>query len=350
MKILLTGMAGFIGFHLALALAKRGDSVLGVDNINDYYDVSLKFARLENAGFVKDEVAQEKLTTSQKYQNLSFIRADLTNSAVLADIFDKFRPDVVVNLAAQAGVRYSLINPKAYIDSNISGFLNILECCRHNEVKNLVYASSSSVYGLNESMPFSTHNGANHPISLYAASKKSNEMMAHTYSHLFGLPTTGLRFFTVYGEWGRPDMALFIFTKAAFSGEEIEVFNQGKMMRDFTYIADIIQGILLCIDNPAKPNLNWDAKLADPASSSAPFKIYNIGNSKPVELMQYINAIENATGRSIKKRLMPLQAGDVVATYADVSDLALELGYKPQTSVSEGVERFVAWYKEFYGV
>ncbi|MBE2984201.1 NAD-dependent epimerase [Campylobacter sp. RM6883] len=350
MKILVTGTAGFIGFHLANALAKRGDEVVGYDNINDYYDVNLKLARLKNAGFDVSEIEERKLITSKTNANLKFIKADLADKEVLENLFKEYKFDCVVNLAAQAGVRYSLINPQAYIDSNITGFLNILECCRHNKTANLVYASSSSVYGLNENMPFSTHEAVNHPISLYAVTKKSNEMMAHTYSHLFGVPTTGLRFFTVYGPWGRPDMALFLFTEAALKGKSIDVFNHGKMKRDFTYVDDIVKGIIKCVDNPAKPNPKWNAKNPDPATSSAPFKVYNIGNNSPVELMDYIKAVEIRIGREIEKNFMPLQAGDVPATFADVSDLVEDFNYKPNTSVNDGVARFVEWYSEFYGV
>ncbi|MGP1485130.1 MAG: NAD-dependent epimerase [Campylobacter sp.] len=350
MKILITGAAGFIGFHLANALAARGDEIVGLDIINDYYDVNLKFARLKEAGFDINEIELNKLIISKKSENLKFIKADLADDKTLQKLFSGQNFDCVVNLAAQAGVRYSLINPKAYIDSNITGFTNILECCRHNETKNLVYASSSSVYGLNENMPFSTHEAVNHPISLYAATKKSNEMMAHTYSHLFKLPSIGLRFFTVYGPWGRPDMALFLFVEAALKNKTIDVFNYGKMKRDFTYIDDIVKGIIKCIDNPAKPNSNWNAKSPDPATSSAPFKIYNIGNNNPVELMDYIKAIEIKIGREISKNFLPLQPGDVPATYADVSDLVNDFGYKPQTKVNDGVAKFVEWYAKFYGV
>ena len=518
MKILVTGTAGFIGFHLANALVARGDEVVGYDVINDYYDVNLKLARLKTAGFDVSEIDYGKPITSKTHANLEFIKADLADEKTMKELFAKEKFDVVVNLAAQAGVRYSLINPKAYIDSNITGFTNILECCRHNEIKNLVYASSSSVYGLNENMPFSTHEGVNHPISLYAATKKSNEMMAHTYSHLFGVPTTGLRFFTVYGPWGRPDMALFLFVDAALKGKKIDVFNYGKlitsktqpnlkfikadladtqmmkklfekenfdcvvnlaaqagvryslinpqdyidsnvtgfmnileccrhsqtanlvyassssvyglnenmpfsthegvnhpislyaatkksnemmahtyshlfgvpttglrfftvygpwgrpdmalflfvdaalkgkkidvfnygkMKRDFTYVDDIVKGIIKCIDNPAKPNPAWDAKHPDPATSSAPFKVYNIGNNSPVELMDYIKAVELKIGREIEKNFLPLQAGDVPATYADVGDLVADFDYKPNTSVNDGVARFIEWYCEFYGV
>ena len=350
MKILVTGTAGFIGFHLSLVLAKRDDEVVGYDNINDYYDINLKFARLKEAGFDISELAEKKIITSKIYKNLHFIKADLSDSKTIKELFETQNFDCVVNLAAQAGVRYSLINPQAYIDSNITGFLNILEACRHNKTKNLVYASSSSVYGLNENMPFSTHESVNHPISLYAASKKSNEMMAHTYSHLFCLPTTGLRFFTVYGPWGRPDMALFLFVDAALKGKSIDVYNHGKMRRDFTYIDDIVKGIIKCIDNPAKSNPNWNAKKPDPATSSAPFKIYNIGNNSPVELLEYIKAIEIKIGCEISKNFLPLQAGDVPATFADVSDLVIDFDYKPSTSVNEGVAKFIEWYTKFYGI
>ena len=350
MKILVTGTAGFIGFHLANALVKRGDEVVGYDVINDYYDVNLKLARLKTAGFDVSEIERGKLISSKTQPNLKFIKADLADAETMKRLFESEKFDCVVNLAAQAGVRYSLINPQAYIDSNVTGFMNILECCRHNQTANLVYASSSSVYGLNENMPFSTHEGVNHPISLYAATKKSNEMMAHTYSHLFGVPTTGLRFFTVYGPWGRPDMALFLFVDAALKGKKIDVFNYGKMKRDFTYVDDIAKGIIKCIDNPAKPNPAWDAKHPDPATSSAPFKVYNIGNNSPVELMDYIKAVELKIGREIEKNFLPLQAGDVPATYADVSDLIADFDYKPNTSVNDGVARFIEWYCEFYGV
>ena len=350
MKILVTGTAGFIGFHLANALVKRGDEVVGYDVINDYYDVNLKLARLKTAGFDVSEIERGKLISSKTQPNLKFIKADLADAETMKRLFESEKFDCVVNLAAQAGVRYSLINPQAYIDSNVTGFMNILECCRHNQTANLVYASSSSVYGLNENMPFSTHEGVNHPISLYAATKKSNEMMAHTYSHLFGVPTTGLRFFTVYGPWGRPDMALFLFVDAALKGKKIDVFNYGKMKRDFTYVDDIAKGLIKCIDNPAKPNPAWDAKHPDPVTSSAPFKVYNIGNNSPVELMDYIKAVELKIGREIEKNFLPLQAGDVPATYADVSDLIADFDYKPNTSVNDGVARFIEWYCEFYGV
>lgn len=349
MKILITGAAGFIGFHLGSALAKRGDEVVGLDNINDYYDVNLKFARLKNLGISREKIKENELISSEIYPNFSFIKADLSDAATLKKLFEQ-KFECVVNLAAQAGVRYSLINPQAYIDSNIVGFTNILECCRHGDVRNLVYASSSSVYGLNEKMPFSTHDSVNHPVSLYAATKKSNEMMAHVYSHLFGLPTTGLRFFTVYGPWGRPDMALFLFTDAAIKGKAIDVYNHGKMLRDFTYIDDIVKGVIKCVDNPAQKNPAWDGANPDPASSSAPFKIYNIGNNAPVNLMDYIRAIELKLGREIRKNFLPIQPGDVPATYADVGDLVNDFGYKPNTSVNDGVAKFIEWYCEFYGI
>lgn len=349
MKILVTGMAGFIGFGLAKELVKRGDSVIGYDNINDYYDINLKYARLHELGFKKESIKDNKLVDSS-LENLAFIKADLSDLNTMQNLFETQKFDVVVNLAAQAGVRYSLINPHAYVNSNLTGFVNILECCRHNNIKNLVYASSSSVYGLNTNMPFNTHESVNHPISLYAATKKSNELLAHTYSHLFSLPTTGLRFFTVYGPWGRPDMALFLFTDAAIKGKVIDVYNNGKMMRDFTFIDDIVKGIIKCIDNPAKADLSFNSQNPDPSISSAPYKIYNIGNNSPVELMDYIKAIELALGMEIKKNMLPMQPGDVLATFADVSDLVSDFDYKPNTPINEGVEKFVEWYKWYYNI
>ncbi|AII15226.1 UDP-glucuronic acid epimerase [Campylobacter iguaniorum] len=350
MKILVTGMAGFIGFHLSLELARRGDEVVGLDCVNDYYDVNLKYARLNELGIKRQNIKENELIKSEKYPNLSFFKANLEDFDTMKKLFEAAKFDVVVNLAAQAGVRYSLINPHAYIDSNITGFVNILECCRHYAVQNLVYASSSSVYGLNENMPFSTHESVNHPISLYAATKKSNELMAHTYSHLFGLPTTGLRFFTVYGPWGRPDMALFLFTDAAVHDKSIDVYNYGKMLRDFTYVGDIVKGVIKCIDNPAGPNPKWNSKVPDPATSSAPYKVYNIGNNSPVELLDYIKAIELRLGKEINKNLMPIQPGDVPATYADVGDLVKDFDYKPNTSVNDGVAKFVDWYLDYYQI
>lgn len=349
MKILVTGMAGFIGFALGKALSDRGDEVIGYDNINDYYDVNLKYARLNELGFEKEKITQNKLIYSSK-ANLAFIKADLGDLETMKKLFESEKFDCVVNLAAQAGVRYSLINPHAYVNSNLAGFVNILECSRHNNIKNLVYASSSSVYGLNTNMPFNTHNSVNHPISLYAATKKSNELLAHTYSHLFDLPTTGLRFFTVYGPWGRPDMALFLFTDAAIKGKAIDVYNHGKMMRDFTFVDDIVNGIIKCVDNPAKFDPKFNPQNPDPAISSAPYKIYNIGNNNPVELMDYIKAIEKALGVEIKKNMLPIQPGDVPATFADVSDLVNDFGYKPNTPIEQGVAKFVEWYRKYYGV
>ncbi|DAB34841.1 MAG TPA: NAD-dependent epimerase [Sulfurospirillum sp. UBA12182] len=338
MKILVTGTAGFIGSHLALRLLQRGDEVVGLDNINDYYDQNVKYGRLQRAGIIDSlkegkDIPYGKLLSSKLYPNYKFIKLNLEDKEAMFELFKTQKFDAVCNLAAQAGVRYSLTNPDAYMYSNIIGFLNILEACRHHEVKNLSYASSSSVYGSNTKLPFSTSDSVDHPISLYAASKKSNELMAHTYSHLFGIKTTGLRFFTVYGPWGRPDMALFLFTKAALEGKAIDVFNNGEMLRDFTYINDIVEGVVRVIDNPADF-----------------YKVYNIGNNNPVKLMDFIEAIENKLGIEIEKNFLPLQAGDVPETYADVSDLVEDLGYKPQTPIQEGIDKFVDWYLEFFKV
>jgi len=348
LKILISGTAGFIGFHLANRLIARGDYVVGLDSINDYYDTGLKYARLEYAGIPREEIEYGKLVNSRKHPNYRFIQLNLEDREALHQLFAQEKFDAVVNLAAQAGVRYSLINPQAYLDSNITGFLNILEGCRHHGVKHLAYASSSSVYGLNEKMPFSTHDNVDHPISLYAASKKSNELMAHTYSHLFGLPTTGLRFFTVYGPWGRPDMALFLFTKAILANKPIQVFNEGRMIRDFTYIDDIVEGIVRVIDNPPAGNPDWSGLQPDPATSRAPYKLYNIGNQNPVSLLDFIRAIEDKLGRRAVMELLPMQPGDVAATSADVSDLANDLGYHPATPVKTGIDRFLEWYLEYY--
>ncbi|MBN2964642.1 NAD-dependent epimerase [Sulfurospirillum sp. T05] len=348
MRILVTGTAGFIGFHLANRLLSRGDEVVGLDSINDYYDVRVKYGRLREAGIAGEAIAPNTLTQSTKHANYRFIQANLEDKETLQTLFATEKFDAVCNLAAQAGVRYSLTNPDAYMTSNIIGFLNILECCRHHGVNNLSYASSSSVYGLNESLPFSTKDNVDHPISLYAASKKSNELMAHTYSHLFGIATTGLRFFTVYGPWGRPDMALFLFVKAALEGKPIDVFNHGNMQRDFTYVDDIVEGVVRVIDNPPSPNPTWNHQ--DPSRSFAPYKIYNIGNNAPVKLMDFIEAIERKLGKPIQKNLLPLQAGDVPATYADVSDLVEDLNYQPATPIQEGIDRFVEWYAQFFGV
>jgi len=334
-KILVTGAAGFIGSHLSLRLLDRGDEVVGLDNLNDYYEVSLKEARLA------------RLTGKQGFK---FVKMSLEDKDDVGRLFADEKFDKVVNLAAQAGVRYSLENPHAYIESNIVGFTNILEGCRHNKVKHLAYASSSSVYGANETMPFSVHDNVDHPLSLYAASKKANELMAHTYSHLYDLPTTGLRFFTVYGPWGRPDMALFLFTKAILEGKPIDVFNHGKMRRDFTYVDDIVEGVIRILDKTAEANLEWDGMSPDPATSKAPWRIYNIGNSSPVELMDYIKAIEKALGMEAEKNFMPLQAGDVPATSADVQALMDDVGFKPDTPVEVGVKKFVDWYRGYYKV
>jgi len=347
-RILLTGTAGFIGFHLVKKLIERGDEVVGLDCINDYYDVNLKYDRLKLTGIQKESVSYGKLVESTKYSNYRFIQLKLEDRENILNLFQTANFDKVCNLAAQAGVRYSLENPFTYIDSNIVGFINILEGCRHNGVKHLAYASSSSVYGLNESMPFATHDNVDHPISLYAASKKSNELMAHTYSYLFGLPTTGLRFFTVYGPWGRPDMALFLFTKAMLEGKPIDVFNNGNMQRDFTYIDDIVEGIIRVIDNAPKGKSDWSGKTPDPSCSVAPYKVYNIGNSSPVKLMNFIEAIEGSLGMKAVKNFLPLQPGDVPATWANVDDLAEDLGYIPKTTVTEGIKEFVEWYLQYY--
>ena len=347
-KILVTGTAGFIGFHVALKLLERGDSVVGLDSINDYYDVRVKHGRLAQTGISITDVQYGQKTRSTLFPEYEFIQLKLEDRDALLQLCKDEKFDAVCHLAAQAGVRYSLTNPHAYVSANLEGFMNMLEACRHSSVGHLAYASSSSVYGLNTNMPFSTHDNVDHPVSLYAASKKSNELMAHTYSHLFNLPTTGLRFFTVYGPWGRPDMALFIFTKAILAGEPIDVYNNGNMQRDFTYIDDIVEGIVRVIDNPARPNPNWKAAAPDPGSSPAPYKIYNIGNSSPVKLLDFIDAIEKALGKSARKNFMPIQPGDVPATWADVHDLIQDFNYRPATPIEQGVKKFVEWYREFY--
>ncbi|MBK1654108.1 NAD-dependent epimerase [Allochromatium vinosum] len=333
MKILITGSAGFIGSALSLRLLERGDTVIGVDNLNDYYDVRLKEARLAR---------------TLDHPNYTDVRLDIEDGAGLTEVFRTHRPERVVNLAAQAGVRYSLENPMAYVSTNLVGFANILECCRHHGVEHLVYASSSSVYGANTEMPFSVHDNVDHPLSLYAASKKANELMAHTYSHLYQLPTTGLRFFTVYGPWGRPDMALFKFTRAILAGEPIQVFNYGQHRRDFTYVDDIVEGVIRVLDRVPAGNPDWSGAKPDPASSRAPYRVYNIGNNQPVELMEYIAVLEQCLGRKAEMELLPLQPGDVPDTFADVTDLVRDTGYKPDTPVAVGVARFVAWYQDFY--
>lgn len=348
MKILVTGTAGFIGFHLAQKLIARGDEVVGIDSINDYYDVNLKYSRLQVSGIGRECIGYGKPVVSSKHSNYTFINLKLEDREGINRLFANYKFDRVCNLAAQAGVRYSLENPIAYADSNIVGFINVLEACRYNRIEHLVYASSSSVYGLNETMPFSTHHNVDHPISLYAASKKSNELMAHTYSYLFGLPTTGLRFFTVYGPWGRPDMALFLFTKAILEGKRIDVYNNGDMQRDFTYVDDIVEGVMRVMDSPSKPDPNWTGEKPNPSSSVAPYKIYNIGNSNPVKLMDFINAIEAALSLKAEINFLPLQPGDVPSTWANVDDLWKNLDFKPATSITTGIANFVAWYKEYY--
>lgn len=335
MKILVTGAAGFIGFHLSQRLLNRGDEVVGLDNLNNYYDVYLKQARL---------------TQLQSGKLFSFTQTDLADEEGIKNLFTKHKFDIVVNLAAQAGVRYSLKNPHTYINSNILGFTNILEGCRHSQVRHLVFASSSSVYGANTKTPFSVNDNVDHPISLYAASKKANELMAHTYSYLYGLPTTGLRFFTVYGPWGRPDMALFLFTKAILSGEPIDVFNYGKMKRDFTYIDDVIEGVVRVIDTIPQPNTQWSSDNPERGSSKAPYKIYNIGNNNPVELLHFIEVIEGCLGMRAQKNMLPLQPGDLIMTYADVDDLIIDVGFKPDTPIEEGIRRFIDWYRNYYRV
>jgi len=349
LKILVTGTAGFIGFHLAKKLLERDDEVVGIDNINDYYDVNLKYGRLKELGIQKEDIAENQKALSQTYNKHSFCKMDLADKEAMNTLFETEKFDAVMNLAAQAGVRYSLENPHAYVQSNVVGFLNILEGCRNHNVKNLAYASSSSVYGLNESQPFKTTDKTEHQVSLYAATKKSNEMMAHTYAHLYGIQTTGLRFFTVYGAWGRPDMAPMLFTDAILNNRPIKVFNNGKMSRDFTYIDDIVDGIIKVIDNPAQANENWDAKDPEISSSSAPYRLYNIGNNAPLPLMEFIETIEETLGKKAEKNFMPMQDGDVVSTYADVSGLIENFGYKPDTNLKDGIKEFVKWYKEFYG-
>ncbi len=335
MKILVTGAAGFIGARLCDLLLERGDEIVGVDNLNDYYDVSLKKARL---------------ALLEGRSGFEFRMLDIENRSAMADLFATAGAQRVIHLAAQAGVRYSLENPYAYIDANVVGTINILEGCRHNDVKHLIYASSSSVYGANTHMPFSVHDNVDHPVSLYAATKKANELMAHTYSHLYGLPTTGLRFFTVYGPWGRPDMSLFMFTKKILAGEPIDVFNYGNHRRDFTYIDDIVGGVISCVDTIAEPNPEWDSDQPDPGTGRAPYRLYNIGKNAPVELMDFIGALEACLGLKAKKNMLPLQPGDVPDTYAEVDALVEDIGYRPGTPLEEGIEKFVSWYKEYYKI
>jgi UDP-glucuronate 4-epimerase len=333
MKILVTGAAGFIGFHTAKLLLDRGDHVVGLDNLNDYYDVSLKQARLDQL---------------EGRNGFSFEKIDLADNTAMEDLFAREKFDRVIHLAAQAGVRYSIENPHAYVSSNLTGFMNILEGCRHNDVEHLVYASSSSVYGANTAKPFSIHQNVDHPLSLYAATKKSNELMAHTYAHLYQLPVTGLRFFTVYGPWGRPDMALFLFTKKILAGEPIDVFNNGKHSRDFTYIDDIVEGVVRSLDRVAEPNNEWDGASPDPGTSAGPYRLYNIGNNNPVQLMHYISCIEKALGKEAIKNFLPLQPGDVPETYADIDDLIRDIGYQPATKIEDGIAKFIEWYRGYY--
>lgn len=335
MSILITGAAGFIGAQLSKRLLEQGFEIIGIDNLNDYYDVNLKKARL---------------TQLKTQPHFRFIQLDLADRAGIAELFSQNKFKKVINLAAQAGVRYSIENPYAYVDSNILGFVNLLEGCRHHRIEHLVFASSSSVYGLNTKMPFSVHHNVDHPISLYAATKKSNELMAHTYAHLYGLPTTGLRFFTVYGPWGRPDMAYFKFTQAILKDQPIEVYNHGKMQRDFTYIDDIIEGVVRVLDRIPEPNLNWSSDSPDPGTSPAPYRLYNIGNNQPAELMYFIKTLEKALGKTAKMQMLPMQPGDVTATYADINDLEREIGFKPRTTIEEGIAHFVDWYRNDYSV
>ncbi len=333
--IFVTGCAGFIGYHFALRLLNEGRAVVGIDNVNDYYDVNLKWNRLRQL---------------EGFGTFRFRRLDLQDRKAVENLFDRHETDIVVHLAAQAGVRYSLTHPHAYIDSNLTGFCNILEGCRHHGIRHLVFASSSSVYGANTRMPFSVHHNVDHPVSLYAATKKANELMAHTYAHLYGLPSTGLRFFTVYGPWGRPDMALFLFTQAMLAGKPIQVFNHGKMQRDFTYIDDIVEGMSRIMLGPPQPNPDWSGDAPDPGTSYAPYRVYNIGNNQPVELLRFIEVIENCLGIEAQKEFLPLQAGDVPATFADIDDLTRDFGFRPSTPIEEGIARFVEWYRRYYGV
>jgi len=335
MTILVTGSAGFVGFHTTKKLLERGETVVGLDNVNDYYDVTLK---------------ESRLAILEKFPQFSLARIDLEDNAGVAALFAKHRFKSVIHLAAQAGVRYSLENPRAYVDSNVVGYLNIIEGCRHTGVQHLVYASTSSVYGANTDMPFSVKRGVNHPLTLYAATKKANELMAHTYSNLFDIPTTGLRFFTVYGPWGRPDMALFLFTKNILAGKPIDVFNHGQHRRDFTFVDDIVEGVIRAHDNIATPDPAWDSDAPDPSTSSAPYRVYNIGNNQPQELMRYIEVLEDCLGKKAEMNMLPLQPGDVPATSADVSELMTDVGYKPETTIETGVARFVDWYREYYNV
>jgi len=348
MKILITGTAGFIGHFSALAFAKAGYEVVGLDNINDYYDPKVKYGRLKEQGFTSTLIKENEFCSSSKYPNLSFIKMNLEDQETMGSLFKEQNFDYVCHLAAQAGVRYSIENPNAYVQSNIIGFMNILENCRHHQIKHLVFASSSSVYGLNEQMPFNPSHHTDHPVSLYAATKKSNEVLGHSYAHLYNIPMSGLRFFTVYGPWGRPDMAPFLFTDAAFDNRPIKVFNNGDMFRDFTYIDDIVEEILRLIPLPTQANKKYDTKNPDPSISSAPYEIFNIGNHKPVKLMDFITCIEKASGITLEKEMLPMQDGDVQATYADVQTLIDKTGFTPDTDLQVGINAFVKWYKDFY--
>lgn len=349
-KILVTGAAGFIGFHLSKFLLDRGDTVVGLDNISGYYDISLKLGRLSELGIDQHQISEGTFANSNSYSKFSFVKADIKDKSVLEKIFITEGFDSVVNLAAQAGVRYSVENPQVYIDANIQGFINILELCRNYPVKHLVFASSSSVYGANTKMPFSINDNVDHPLSLYAATKKSNELMAHSYAHLFGIPTTGLRFFTVYGPWGRPDMALFLFADAIAQGKPIKIFNNGEMSRDFTYIDDIIRGVVYVIDSPPSQGENWNDENLKPGKSKAPYRLYNIGKNKPVKLLDFVKALEEEMGMTAQKQFLPMQAGDVISTYADVKELEEDFNYKPNTSIKDGIKAFITWYKGYFNI
>jgi UDP-glucuronate 4-epimerase len=350
MKILVTGTAGFIGYHLIKNLVQQDVEVVGLDIINDYYDLRVKYGRLDNCGIHIQNIKHNVLVESTKYRNYRFIKLDISDQKNLYKLFRDEKFDVVINLAAQAGVRHSITNPDVYLQSNIIGFYNILEACRHNEINHLIYASSSSVYGWNEKLPFSTSDNVDHPISLYAASKKSNELLSHSYSALYNIPTTGLRFFTVYGPWGRPDMALFLFTEKIISDQPIDVYNNGNMLRDFTYVEDIVEGITRVISNPPKSNPEWSGLHPDPSSSRAPYKIYNIGNNNPVRLLDFISAIEKKLKKKAIKNMLPMHPGDIPASHADVEDLIQDIGYKPNTSIQAGIDKFIDWYLEFYNI
>jgi UDP-glucuronate 4-epimerase len=350
MKILITGLAGFIGFHVSRHLAEQDHEILGVDNITDYYSTNFKKDRLKELGFDADDLTEDKIIRSNIYPNLRFIKIGLEDSYAVLSLFRQEQFDIVMHFAAQAGVRYSLLKPQVYLKSNIEGFLNILEGCRNFPVKHFIYASSSSVYGLNGKTPFSVHQPVNHPVSLYAATKKSNELMAHTYSHLFNIPATGLRFFTVYGPWGRPDMAYFSFTKNILAGKEIQIFNEGKMMRDFTYIDDVTNGIVSLIDNAPVENESWDKLNPDPSTSSAPYRIFNLGNHKPVQLLDFITTLEKVLGRKANLKMMPMQPGDVEMTYADIEDSTKAFGFNPTTNIEQGLGKFVEWYRGYFKI